>query len=756
MIGVVAGIAALAWTPWLPPWEWLIAVAALCRWLLRWRIGTLWVLGLLCGCAYGDWWSARLPQPELPRVGQAELRQLRGWVMEPPQLRQFSEGGQRQRFAFVADSGLDCRALLSYYGEVPLRAGQRWQFEVRLKPVWGLANPGSFNYQVWLTRNRFCATGYVRDKSMRRLEGRETPVPRHQLWRQHLHSGIQDLPLSELGRGLVLALTLGDRSQIPAASWDWIRKLGLGHLLVISGLHVGLVAGFGFYAGWLLCRVPGLQRIPLASHRLPRYCAMAVAALFSALAGFSLPTQRALATLVAVQLASLWQRRLSGRRALLLALLLVSLIDPLCTHSPGFWLSFGAVALILYLLHLWRGTPRWRMAVQMQCLLAAATGLLGSLWFGGLSLVAPLANLLAVPLVCFVMVPLCLLAALFLPGLPAWSGWLLQWVDGMAAWFARTQQPGFPGSELVWQQLQPLPLGLLLALSGLLLLTLAWRQPWAWLSLLLLVPVLYSHRAEPVADGDLKLMVLDVGQGLSVVVRTAQYTMVYDTGAGDPSGPNMASSVVVPYLRRQGIDRIDTLVISHGDRDHAGGVYTLVDSLTVGELWYGDRPFAVAVPQRPCRRGGRSSFGALEIRQYHPAELVGTEKSNDRSCVLMLNHLGYRILLPGDISKFVERELLLANAGRELSADLLLVPHHGSLTSSSSLFVRKVAPALAVVSAGFLNRFGHPHPIVRKRYLALNSALFNTASDGAVEIWVRNGELFRVRAQRQHRPPHWY
>ena len=241
MMGTVAGIALLAWTPLIPPPELLFAgiFALFCCRLLRWRRGLRLVLGILCGCGYGVWWSTTLPDPQLASSGRAEVRLVRGWVAEFPQLRSFSQGGQRQRFAFAADAGMNCRLLLSYYGDLPLQAGQHWQLEARLKPVWGLANPGSFNYQVWLIRNGFCATGYVREKSLRRMPEQHSPIPLHQLWRQSLHTRIQALPLSDLGRGLVLALTIGDRSQIPAASWDMIKKLGLGHLLVISGLHVG-------------------------------------------------------------------------------------------------------------------------------------------------------------------------------------------------------------------------------------------------------------------------------------------------------------------------------------------------------------------------------------------------------------------------------------------------------------------------------------------------------------------------------------
>ena len=758
MMGTVAGIALLAWTPSIPPPELFFAgiFALFCCCLLRWRAGSRLVLGILCGCGYGVWWSTTLPDPQLASGGRAEVRLVRGWVAEFPQLRSFSQGGQRQRFAFAADVGMNCRVLLSYYGDQPLQAGQRWQLEARLKPVWGLANPGSFNYQVWLIRNGFCATGYVREKSLLRLAEQHSPIPLHQLWRQSLHTRIQALPLSDLGRGLVLALTIGDRSQIPAASWEMIKQLGLGHLLVISGLHVGLVAGFGFAVGRLLGRLPGVNRVPLASHITPHLCALTAAALFSALAGFSLPAQRAMVMLAAVQTASLWQRRLSGQHSLVLALFVVSLIDPLCTHSPGFWLSFGAVAFIFYLLHVWRDVPRWRLLLQLQCLLAAGTGALASFWFGGVSLVAPVANLVAVPLVCFLVTPLCLAAALFLPAWPGLSAWLLQWVDGLAGLLEIIQGPDFPGREVFWYSLQPQLPGLMLALAGLLILLFAVRQPWAWLSLLLFFPLLRSNQAEQVLAGDMKLTVLDVGQGLAAVVRTAGHTLVYDTGSGDPAGPNMASSVILPYLRRFGVGRIDILVISHGDRDHASGVYTLAGSLAVGEIWYGDQPFRLSVPQRQCRRGGRSTSGELKIREYHPSGMLDLGSGNDRSCVLMLDHLGYRVLMPGDIGKSVERDLLYENPAGELSADLLLAPHHGSRTSSSALFVRKVAPAIAVVSAGFLNRFGHPHPDVQSRYLAVHSGLFNTATDGAVEVWVRGGELRSVRAYRQRRwRPHW-
>ena len=325
--------------------------------LLRRAAFSWFLLGLCLGFCYGTIRGLDLLAQRLPAELEGSTVALTGMIVEPPQLRTFSGGGQRQRFTFVLQQpgclqvGVSClqtgsKILLSYYGDLPLEAGQRWSVQAKLRRPWGLANPGSFNYQSWLAQNRFSATGYVRQQGMSlRSAAAIMPLP-HQHLRQQLLVQLRRLQLPEGPRGVLQALTIGDRSAINYQHWRLLQSYGLNHLVVISGLHVGLVAAVGFYLGLLLGRLLVLMRFidqaSVAAHVLATLMGLA----YSAMAGFALPTVRALVMLTCVQLVVLLRRRIKPARSLLVALLAVALLDPLATHNAGFWLSFGAVALI--------------------------------------------------------------------------------------------------------------------------------------------------------------------------------------------------------------------------------------------------------------------------------------------------------------------------------------------------------------------------------------------------------------------------
>ncbi len=749
MTGTATGIVVLAWMPHAPSLTQLQATLSCSLLLLLWRRNRLtrFAVALCLGACYAGQHLDKLPDLGLPYQGEAEVRQIHGLVLAPAEIRQFSGGGRRQRFILQLDEYPGCNLLLSYYGDTSIRAGQRWALEARLKPPWGLSNPGSFNFQAWLIQNRYCATGYVRERSLRLLGNDAAALPWYQRARQQLQDDLAKSALTNTGRGLAQALAIGERSAIPVADWQVIKGLGLSHLFVVSGLHVGLVAGIGFGLGKLLVRLGG-------GYAWPQLCSLALAGSFAALAGFGLPAQRALVMLVSLQLALLCRRRLDGGRALLIAAWAVNVLDPLCTHNPGFWLSFAAVALIIFLLRRWPLLPGWRHLLQIQLVLSLGLGTFASFWFGGLSLVSPLANLLVVPLVSFVLVPASLLLVLWLAvtasvpavlvGLFNVSGVVLAWFDA-TSWLAWQQ---------AWLQFQPSAGALVLAVIGAWLLALFRRQPWALLGCCLLLPLWSGAQPLPLPEGELKITVFDVGQGLAVLVQTADYRLLYDTGAGDPAGFNMANSVLLPFLRQRGISGLNTLVISHSDRDHASGVATLAAQLRIDELLYGDARQPVELLQQACQRGGFWRAGDLLITQLHPIASSNMADDNEQSCVLMLDFHGYRILLPGDIGRRSELELV-QYYGNALAADVLVVPHHGSGNSSSGPFLRQVAPRIAVVSAGFLNRFGHPRPAVLAAYRRIGARLYNTAEDGALELRIRGGELVSISAHREGTRAHW-
>ncbi|MEM0955920.1 MAG: ComEC/Rec2 family competence protein, partial [Pseudomonadota bacterium] len=576
---IVSGAAVLAvgWMPELPP-LWLLLLAALLSALLALCFRHIGVL-LLCsvlGLLYGTLWGQQLLDARLPAALEGSRLRAELQVLEPPQRRLRSQGEPLQRFAALVrlldcDSAPGCepsyRVLLSYYGELPLRAGERWRGEVKLKRPYGLSNPGSFNRESWLAQHGFAATGYLRDSPLQRVsQGQGSPLQR---WRQHLADRLAAKVDHPTVHGVLLALSNGDRSGLSQSDWARFQRYGLNHLLVISGLHVGLVAGLGFVIGGVFGR------------RSAHGVALLAATVYAGLAGFSLPTVRALAMLLSVQTVSLLARKSPATLGLSLSLLVVALLDPLASHSAGFWLSFVAVAVIFYLRHMFPDLNNWRMAVLVQCVLAPAMGILAAYWYGGLGWLSPLVNLMAVPILGIWLAPLSLTAAL-LPPLEelCWSlaslpvhGFL--WLDNHIA-----------PSLSPWMPYRPSLPAAISALLGLL-----WFANHRAIGHRLLAVPLFAialmPASLPLPVGRTEITLLDVGQGLSLILRRRDFTLVYDTGDGDPQGFNMASAVIQPYLERQGVEHIDLLVISHGDRDHASGVSVLRERFSLGEIWIG-------------------------------------------------------------------------------------------------------------------------------------------------------------------------
>jgi competence protein ComEC len=703
----------------------------------------------LCGMAYGAHWGNGLLAERLPAALEGEPLAATFTVLEPPQWRRFSGGGQRQRFAArvrlddCPDVAPGCdreigRVLLAWYGETPMRAGDVWRAGVRLKRPRGLANPGSFNYEAWLSRHRFAATGHVRRNSLERLATGRGAV--HQRWRQSLSEGLEVQAMEPRVRGVLLALTTGDRSGIDPDLWRRFQRYGLNHLVVISGLHVGLVAGIGF----LLGRLVGLRSAHLA--------AAGLALIYSALAGFALPTVRALAMLASVQLAALLGRTLRPWRSLGLAVLLVAVLEPLASHSAGFWLSFGAVALILTIHGFYPDWPAWRLTLLLQVSLSLTVGLVASFWFGGMGWIAPLANVVAVPVLTFWLAPLCLAGAVLAGVAPGAAGlcWTLAGlpVSGFLA-VDSLLEARLPA---LWLDFRPGLPAMLAALAGCLLLVARPGWPQRWMAGLFFAAALFPAR--PQSDPErLEFWLLDVGQGLAVAVLHREHVLVYDTGAGDPAGPNMADAVLIPFLESRGVQGIDVLVISHGDRDHSSGVYSLHRRFAVGQTWYGEAAPLGLPGQRPCRAGARHTVGDLRLEVLSPQDEDG--EGNNRSCVLRLRFGNLALLLPGDIEASVERELLRRRRDA-LASNVLVAPHHGSRSSSSSAFLAAVRPELVLLSRGYRNRFGHPHPEVTARYAHFGLPVCDTAGLGAVRLVLDRERIRTVAGWRNRRPRYWH
>jgi competence protein ComEC len=453
--------------------------------------------------------------------------------------------------------------------------------------------------------------------------------------------------------------------------------------------------------------------------------------------------------------ASLAGRRSEPLNGLLLAATAVLIVNPLAALGSGFWLSFGAVLALLWL-------ARWQHGVGSLGRLLATHGFmslvmlpLGALFFGGASLVAMPANLLMIPLVGLVVVPLSLLAVVsFLSGWPIASalwylaGWPLQKLLPPANALADL------GGEWLFLALSADLLQVLLGMLAVALLILPGGVPLKLLALVLVLPMaLPPVLSSSSPDLDTRVTVLDVGQGTAVVVRSGEFALVYDTGGGDPKGVNMGSLAVLPYLQQQGIRSLNTLVISHPDLDHSAGTAGILSAMSVDRFRYGGEGSRLG-EGRPCIAGESWRWPGGQVFQFLSPALETPYTSNDSSCVLQIQVGNYRLLLPGDIEEDRERTLV-EYWGEDLSSDWLLAAHHGSRTSSSFTFLKRVQPEVVVISSGYANRFGHPHPSVTQRLQQRGVRIFSTAIAGAVEFEVAPGQSLQITPFRQLERRYW-
>jgi len=746
VLAFLAGILALQWFQVLPAVEWsiLLLFALPLAVLLpgHWRLMG-WLLAGIC-------WALLQAQLILDRSLPAELEGrdvlIHGVVVSVPE-RNF----RRTRFEFeienLSRAGQSYpspgRVRLSWYRagrSENLHAGQYWQLKVRLKRPQGLMNPGGFDYEGWLFQHRIRATGYIRKSNENQIVTAYSSSYFILRLREKIRDLITRITAGGESTGLLLALSIGERSQITPAQWQWLRQTGTSHLVAISGLHVGLVAGLMFLLLNRLWRLSGYF-----SERLMLYCpapkaaawgAMLAALVYAALAGFSLPTQRALIMLSIVMLGIVFSRGLSPGRTLALALLAVLIVDPLAVMSAGFWLSFLAVWVIVYgLAARVGGQGKWRQwwRAQWWVTLGLMPALL--LFFQQVSLIAPVANVVAIPLVSLLIAPLSLLGSLLLLLDPDWAGplillavWLLQRLADYLSWLANFPFAAWSASLLSLPALGLSVLGMLwlLAPKGI---------PARWLGGVMLLPVLFARFDLPM-PGEARFTLLDVGQGLAAVVQTQHHVLVFDTGARFGSNFNMGDAVLIPFLHAQGISQIDRLILSHADNDHLGGAMALLAAVPVAEISGSDlqkmRKKGILQRLNPCHAGQQWNWDGVVFRLLHPPVKTGLRR-NDRSCVLQVEAGGQRLLLSGDVEKAAERELV-REYGNDLWAEILVAPHHGSKTSSTAAFIDAVSPRYVLFPVGYRNRYGFPHPTVLTRYRVRQIRAYQTSETGAIRF----------------------
>jgi competence protein ComEC len=686
--------------------------------------------------------------------------------------------------AVPTDAGAPCvlppRIQLSWQspprgpGEAPLpvvRAGQRWALRVRLKRPHAPVNPDAFDRELRWLQEGIGAVGRVRSG---RLQDEQAggPAVRVERWRGTLRDAVFDAldPARAREAGVLAALAIGDQAAIDPALWTLFNQTGVGHLMSISGLHITMLAALGAMAAGGLWRWRIAARLGLGcmipAHRARPCAAVAVAFGYAALAGWGIPAQRTCFMLAVAALLVVTGRAGSIGATLGAAAATIVLIDPWAPLSAGFWLSFGAVVAIVWAsdgVRLDRPRlPRWLTgALRTQWAATLALVPLGAWFFGSVSLVGPIANAIAIPLVSIVITPLALAGA----AVGALSAPIAAWLLAPAATLLAALVELLSRLAMLPAASLPVPrpgLAVLLATTaGCLLLLAPPGVPRRWLGACALLPLATAPLARP-GPGAMWVTALDVGQGTAVVLQVEGRVLVYDTGP--PLGPDAdaGSRVLVPWLRGRGIGHLDAVVVSHLDADHSGGALSLLRAMPTERLASSlpdGHPIVVAAPKASrCVRGERWRWGRTEFEWLHPAdppERARGSPSNAASCVLRVRGPAGSVLLTGDVESAQERRLVELYGHHGLAADLLVVPHHGSRTSSTEAFVEAVSPRWAIVQAAYRSRFRHPHPAVVERYERRGSELLRSDADGAIQVRLNEGGAPRVIRSRHEPARYW-
>ena len=755
-ISFVAGVILLQNSVSLPNSGWLF-ISPLFM-LFYWRFPCLRLPVVFCfGFLWALLYAHLLLDRSLPTALEGKDLVIEGVISSLPERQ-----AQRLRFVFkieqlnhqgskYASPGL---VRLSWYdGFTQVRVGERWRLTVRLKQPHGFMNPGGFDYEGWLFRQRIRATGYVRQKGDNRRLGEAGLAYTVDRQRSMLRDLFAEKVAEQRAAAIMSALVIGDRSGISHEDWELFRRTGTTHLIAISGLHIGIVAGFAFFLGryaWsrsetLTLRLPA----PIAG----AFFALAGALIYAALAGFALPTQRALVMVGVFMAAVIFRQPLRSWQTLALALLLVVVLDPFAVLSPGLWLSFLAVAVILYGMTGRIRIPTWVTLWKVQLFVAIGLAPVLLAWNLNLSLLAPVINLMAVPLFSLVIVPLCLVGTLLLLlseliGTPVitLAGWLLGFcgdaLEWLSHWSAEYQLNGDLASW-IWPFIA---LGILLLLAP-------WGFPGRFIGGIFLLPLVVTHNIEP-KSGELWFTLLDVGQGQSAVLQTRNHILIYDTGPSFSSGFDAGSSVIVPYLDNLGIEQIDCVILSNGDMDHQGGYLSLVQSFPVKELLSGDPERILGHAAGRCVSGKAWQWDGVRFSILHPDQSLKWQ-GNNASCVLLVEAAGKRLLITGDIEYRAER-WLLEQQGEALQADIVTVPHHGSRSSSRDPFVAAVAPSYALVSAGYRNRYGFPKQEVVQRWREAGASILNTANTGAIRLKLKPDAALSVPTLYRQQARHYW
>lgn len=648
-------------------------------------------------------------------------------------------------------------------------AGERWQFTVRLKRPHTTYNQHGFDFEAWALQENIRATGTIRNKSGYKKLNNFVWQPSFstvgyliEQAREKIGNRITQALVNKPYSGVIRALVVGDDSQISQADWNVYLRTGVNHLMSISGLHITMLAGLAFaLAAFVWRRFPALvMRMP--TRKAATIVGLVVAVLYACLAGMSVPTQRTLYMLITFALALLFGRNLAISRALAIAFIVVVLLDPWAVIAPGFWLSFGAVALIAYV-SVGRLTAQHWLKEAIDTQWAVTLGLLPLLivMFGQASIVSPLANAFAIPIISLIVVPLAILGS-------------LTHIDFIlyAAHFVLTicmQGLNWLSNLPTWQQAAPSVSALIVAIFGVCWLLLPRGFPQRWLGLVLLLPLFFVNLPK-LAEGEMQATALDVGQGLAVVIKTKNHTLLYDAGPRYSAQSDAGSRIIFPFLRGEGVKKLDGFIVSHNDADHSGGASSVLAQVPV--TWLASSfdlsEIDKSSKRMKCFAGQHWQWDKVDFEVLSPSwdsyENVNLT-DNNRSCVVKISSQFGSLLLTGDIEKEAESTLLQAtiheptghaDSNNVLMSDVLIAPHHGSKTSSTSEFLTAVGAKHAIFTVGYLNRFKHPKPLITERYEESGAFLYRSDYHGELQIDFMRNNPIKIEAWRQSQPRYWH
>ena len=687
-----------------------------------------WFFSAILWCVIHQWSIADKGMPLTKVILNADLQ---GYIASVP-----AKNPNRTQFQFVAErlngKAILSNVLLSCYSHCPtVHAGQHWQLRAKLKKPINLANPGGFDYVGWLDSRHISWVGNIYGKTFRRIEPKTKRYPLTSL-RENLDNLLEKLDPDETTLGIFEALTIGFTHHVDKEQWDLFRRTGTTHLIDISGEHIALVAGLAYWLIKSIWKRMGRVCLRFPAPKIASAGAIVISIAYTLIAGFAVPTQRSLITCCLMFSRNFCSQRMSVWQSWRYALFAVLVFEPHAVFMLGFYFSFIAVAILILInqrvnVH----GLRKMLSMQFACLLGLMP--LSLYWFSYGSLNGLAANLLAIPWVSFMIVPLALIIAFLspwfvIPGSVALLKWLilcllagLKFIDSFAM-----LNFNFTFTDAL------APLALMTAMSLMIFLPTARLFPAA---IIITIASLFPNY-EKVTMGNAKIDVLDVGQGLAIVVRTAHHSLIYDTGMKFYQSSDMGKLVIIPYLNTLGIKRLDKIIISHPDLDHRGGLSSLEEKFTTTELIVDNPDFYKRGIS--CRDYPAWDWDGVRFRFFPIIEQL--KGKNNNSCILQIANKSGQMLLSGDIEKLAEDYLINAY-GDQLASSIMLIPHHASKTSSSTNYISKVAPQYALASYGFDNRYHFPHQAALNNYQQHNVPVYNTVDCGMIRVELKSGDL---------------